>query len=625
MEMLDYFPYPEVRKGQDVFMKIAEDVINKEGNLVVHAPTGIGKTASALVPSIVYAKKNKKRVVFVTPRIQQHKIVLETIKAINKKGNDFVSVVDFVGKQKMCNMDVLFLSSSDFNSFCKHAKETKTCPFYNRMYKDGKLTGKAKVEIERLFRKNINGEELKREIRDLCPYEVTVELSKNADVIVADYYHIFHPSVRESFLKRINSKFSDIILIVDEAHNLPSRARALYSSKTSFYQMNKVKEEVKEFDEEVYKIMDRIVKRLMKEFRERVEMRSNVEFIISKEYFVDVVNEYMDYGDFLDKLHSLSDEIHEKKERSFTSGFVSFMEAWFMEDSSLVRVVEVNDKGFNINLECLDPSVITKEVFENVHSSIVMSATLIPLEMYENLLGIPDPAKLQLKSPFPKENKVSLLLDHVTTKYSMRNDKEYEVIAKEIKKISELVPGNIGVFFPSYYIRDQVLRFLKDIGKELYVEQQEMSQEQKESFIKKYKNGSRKGGVLLGVVGANFSEGVDFKGDAMNAVIVVGLPLDRPNLMTKALIDYYQNKFGKGWEYGYVYPAMNKAIQTMGRCIRSEEDKGVIVLMDYRYKEGRYRKLIPPDYEFKIIKDYERVLKEFFGNYKVKGRGLFSY
>jgi len=613
--MNEYFPYDEIRKGQDSFIKIAKDIIENKRHLLVHAPTGIGKTVAALVPALQYSLRNKKRIVFVTPRHQQHKIVIDTIKSINNRWNTRISITDFLGRQKMCNMDVSLLSSTDFNAFCKHHRENKTCPFYNKTYKDKKTTPEADILLKELHNQALYGEDLKERSYKFCPYEINVELGKKTDVIVADYYHIFSPRIREHFLKRLNTKLDDIILIVDEAHNLPSRARSLFSSRTSFYQINRVKEELKDYNKNISKLLDSINKDLMKKFRNKNNMKINGEFLVEKTDFTETVNKYIPYNDLLDELYSYSDIIHEKKERSFVSGLTTFLELWSEEDSSLVRLVNLDEKGFKLSLECLDPSIITKDVFEEVHSSVCMSATLLPLEMYSDLLQIPNPAKLQLKSPFPKENKISIILDNVTTKFSMRNEEEYKNISEELIKLSEIIPGNIGVFFPSYYIRDEILRLIREkVNKHLFIEIQGSTTEQKNKLMEDFKKASENGGgILMAVVGANFSEGVDFKGEWMNGVILVGLPLDRPDLLTKSLINYYQNKFKKGWEYGYTYPAMNKAIQAMGRCIRSEKDKGVIVLMDARYKERRYRNLLPSDYEF--IEKSDEKIKELFKEY----------
>ena len=188
----------------------------------------------------------------------------------------------------------------------------------------------------------------------------------------------------------------------------------------------------------------------------------------------------------------------------------------------------------------------------------------------------------------------------------------FKLIAKKCSVFCTAIPGNILILFPSYEIMKVVNESFSVAGKSVFVEMQGMNKEEKEKMLKKFKEYKNSGAVLLGVAGANFSEGIDLPGDELNGVIIVGLPLSRPDLETKSLIEYYDQRFDKGRDYGYIFPAMKKVVQGAGRCIRSEKDKGVIIFLDERYSLGNYLRCFPKDYNVKITKLPEEHIKKFF-------------
>ncbi len=258
---------------------------------------------------------------------------------------------------------------------------------------------------------------------------------------------------------------------------------------------------------------------------------------------------------------------------------------------------------------------MTKEVFSSVHSALLMSGTLNPAEMYVEIMALgKDTDRLVLDSPFPRENRLMLIMDNATTKFSDRDEDEYYKIASNIVKIANFSQGNVGVFFPSYSLRDKIYGILEtQVKKPILNELPSMSKIEKNNLFEKFEKLSKKGGaVLFAVVGANFSEGVDFPGELMNTSVVVGLPLSRPDIKLRMLIDYYHKLFGKGWEYAYIYPAMNRVFQAAGRCIRSKDDRGVVVLMDKRFLWPRYRTLLPRDAMMYISSDIKHELEYFF-------------
>ena len=234
--------------------------------------------------------------------------------------------------------------------------------------------------------------------------------------------------------------------------------------------------------------------------------------------------------------------------------------------------------------------------------------------MYADLLGLPNARKIGFGSPFPSENELDLIVPTLTTKYSERGDDMIEKYAWYLQKSFESVPGNCGVFFPSYAMLHKVKQVLKDrTDRKLFIEKRRMDKEDKQKLFDDFAASKGEGNsVLLGVAAGSFGEGIDFPGEILKAVFIVGIPLKRPDIETQGLIDFYDEKFGQGWDYGYSYPAMNRAIQAAGRCIRSKTDKGAIVYMDERYDWSNYRKVFPSEKKMITSRAPWKEIEKFF-------------
>ncbi|MDY6769639.1 MAG: ATP-dependent DNA helicase, partial [Candidatus Nanohaloarchaea archaeon] len=430
-------------------------------------------------------------------------------------------------------------------------------------------------------------------------------------------FHLFHDGVRDSLFSRMGRVLEDCIVIVDEAHNLPDRVRSLRSSRFSMPQIDKALSEVKKFG---FYEMEETLERLRREL-ERIgkqELGSEREVHIEKDVLKDRVETLMDYQELIVELEGIADEVREEREKSYCGGIAEFLEDWDGPSNGYARILRrktsrAGNQYLQLEYSCLDPQVSTSEVLNDAHASILMSGTLTPVDMYTDLCGL-DPSATReetYRSAFPSENKKNLIVDRVTTRYKDRDEDEFQKIAWYIQKSAEHVPGNIGVFFPSYKLRDRVCDLL-ELDREAFREERGMDKQEKQAMMQDLVDVKEEGGAMLGVIGGSFGEGVDYPGKLMNAVFVVGLPLERPDLETKALIDFYDHKFDRGWDYGYAYPAMNRAMQAAGRCIRSKDDRGVVVYMDERYTWGNYRKVFPPEEEFTVTQAPWQEMEAFF-------------
>ncbi len=617
------FPFDNIRKSQLDLIDDVKKAIKSKKHIIAHAPTGIGKTAATVSAALTYAIENDKDVFFLTSKHTQHHIVIETLKKIKNNFNVDIISADFIGKKWMCPIsDIKNLHSRDFSEYCHDIRKDDRCKFYKKIKNKTKLTKEAENFLEKL--KEISPSHVENLIKhstseNFCPYYISSELAKNSRIIIADYYHLFHPSVRKAFLLRIEKDIENSILIVDEAQNLPNRIRNVLSSKISTFSLKAAIREADRFDyleigDEINIILD-ILNNLKFQF-----IDGNKEIYIDKEDFIKTINEKIrDYNELVGDLLLIGEKIRTENKRSFVGSIGSFLEDWINSDEGYSRIFKItNWKGneqLELNISCLDPSVSTKEIFDLCHSSILMSGTLTPTRMYRDIFGMDEKRTMckEYKNPFLKSNKLSLIVPDTTTKYTRRKEEEFKKMATWCESISNSITGNVAIFFPSYYLRDQVTNYFeRKINKKIFIEERGMNKKEKAEFLEKFKNYSDKGAVFSGVVSGNFSEGIDLPGKFLNGAIVVGIPLEKPDLVTKALIDYYDRLFGEGWNYGYVYPAMNKVIQACGRVIRSETDRGVIVLLDERFTWKNYFKCLPTDWNLIVTKEPVRRIKDFF-------------
>ena len=619
------FPFNEMRSVQAKMVKDLEGVVKKKRHIVAHAPTGIGKSAAAISVALTYAIENGKTVIFLTPKHTQHQIAVETLKEIKSKFNVKITATDFIGKKWMCLIPgVDSLRSRDFNELCSEMRKEERCPFYSRIWKKNKLTNSAKELIEKL--KNESPLHVEEVIsmaakHEICPFYLSTELAKSSNFIIADYYHLFHPSVRKSFLMRIKKELEDCILIVDEAQNLPNRIRNVLSFKISNFSLNSAIKEARKFNYQELANNLGYIKEVLDGLSSK--LKESKEIYVNKEEFIEKVSEGTgeDYEELAGDLVLAGDYIRSENKRSFVGSVGLFLQEWMNANGGYARIFRKSmwkeKELVELKLSCLDPGVSSKEVFDSCHSAILMSGTLTPTRMYRDLLGMDEKRTICKEYPpqFPRKNQLSLIVPDTTTKFTRRKDDEYKRIAEWCANIANAVKGNVAIFFPSYYLRDRIMKHFEiRSNKTIFVEKQGMGKKQRMEFLNEFKKYSDVGAVFLGVVSGSFGEGVDLPGKFLNGVVVVGIPLESPDLETQALIDYYDKLFGAGWNYGYVYPAMNKTIQACGRVIRSETDRGVIVLLDERFIWKNYFKCLPLDWNLIVTKEPVRRIKEFFSN-----------
>ncbi|MEM4755897.1 MAG: ATP-dependent DNA helicase [Candidatus Woesearchaeota archaeon] len=643
------FPYETLRPVQRHLLADIHSAIVKRQHILVHAPTGLGKTAAALAPALSYAYANQKVVFFLTSRHTQHFIALETCKAIKDKYKIPILATDLIGKKNMCLMpNIEQLYPHEFFEYCKRERENRTCEYYvNTRDHQQRLTAQAKALLSSLNIQNplstsVVIEQAKEEA--CCPYEITVELAKQSHLIIADYSYGFHPTIATKFLKKIGKSYEDLIMIVDEAHHLPQRMRELASSKLTSVMIKRAILEAKKFGYVQALPLLAQLQHALVELTHGLETKEGKEAVVPKESLEQYLEEGIEHTALV--LDETAKEARGLRNHSALSQLGPFLEAWMHADHSFCTLAKIEqgkqEEIRQLALCCLDPSPLLREVIDQTHSLILMSATLTPVTMYADLLGFTQRTVTKTyPSPFPKTNKLNIIVPKTTTQFKQRNHQQYRTITETLQELIGAMAGNVAVFFPSYEVMDSVLDFLVSAsftsiqsprsrrggfsafsgnvvfaGKPVFIEQANSTKQQREDLLARFKSYAlhEHGAVLFACQAGSFGEGIDFPGNVLQGVIIVGLPLLKPNLETKELIAYYDRRFGKGWEYGYVAPAFSKILQSAGRCIRSATDHGVIIFLDERFAWDRYRQYFPPDEHYHVLANPLPTIKAFFSN-----------
>ncbi len=602
--MKDLFPFESYRKGQDSFIKVVNTALTHKKDVLANVPTGVGKTVATLAPCLKYALENDKSVIFLTSKHTHHKIAIETLREIKNNSDVNFQVADFIGKRWMCPRDDIgSLNSNEFRVFCKNAVENKECKFYRNYYDKSKIFTTQPL-MEELKSNILHVEELvgRCENSEVCAFEVAADIAKKSKVIIADYFHVLNPTTRKAFFKKINKELENCILIWDEAHNLPSRARDLMSDNISTYGLDFAIKEAGRFNQDLEPEIIEIRNKLLK-LSEKLGLE-NHETLVSKGEFEGLKE------NTISDLFDTADKVMEEEKRSFLNSLAGFLSLWKNEDKKFSRILKRNftrtgKAVISLFYNCLDPSIVLGDITKGAHSNIFMSGTLYPLEMYEEIFGLDLPLKVEYENPFPKENRLDLVIPAITTKYSERNGEMYERIAESINELTDIIKGNKIFFFPSYGLIDKVKD--KIDNKNLFIEEQGMDKLSREAILKRFTDLKEEGSTLIAVSSGSFGESIDLLGDKLKAVIVVGLPFAKNDLENKEIIRYYDEKFGKGMDYGYVIPAFTNVLQNAGRCIRSETDKGIIIYLDERYAWKNYRQYFPKSIELKGSRSYDEV------------------
>lgn len=571
------FPFT-YRPGQrDVAAAVYRTILRKK-KLFIQAPTGVGKTISTVFPAVKAVGEGLgDKIFYLTAKTITRTVAEQAFASMQDQGLS-MKVITLTAKEKIC--------------FCGEAVcNPEACP-----YAKGHFDRVNDAVYDILMNKNkIDRAAIERQAEkfSVCPFELSLDVSTWADAVICDYNYVFDPNAH---LKRFFSEGSsgDYIFLIDEAHNLVERGREMYSAVL-------YKEDFMELKREVRHLSGKLARRLgdvNKLFLELKRECENYQILNSVSHIaLKLMNLMTEMENFLDD--PADDDLRERVLDLYfrVRSFVSIHD---ILDENYVIYSELEADGrFKIKLFCVNPAENLSTCLDYGSGTVFFSATLLPIHYYKSLLSVEkDDYAIYAESPFPRENVLLLQARDVSTRYTLRNEDMYRRYAGYILKMAEAKKGNYMVFFPSYRFMEEVYgQFVKLTAEaDILVQYQNMTEKEKEDFLKEFEKERENSLVGFCVMGGIFSEGIDLTQDRLIGAAIVGTGLPQVCNDREIVKNYFDARKMPGFDYAYMYPGINKVLQSAGRVIRTETDRGVILLLDERFSQRQYRDSFPREW-----------------------------
>lgn len=590
------FPFP-YREGQRDLAVAVYKTISRKKRLFIQAPTGIGKTLSTIFPAVQAMGAGKaSKVFYLTAKTITRTVAEEAFRILRSRGLVF-TVVTITAKEKLCPME-------------KTECNPEACPYAKGHFD---RVNEAVFDILHL-EQEMDRETVLRyaEKYRVCPFEFCLDISSWTDGIICDYNYVFDPNVR---LKRYfaDGASGDYLFLVDEAHNLVSRAREMYSASVYKEDFLEVKRIIKGKSPRLERQLDRCNKLLLSMKRECGDWQL-LEDVTGLAAGIMTAFSYME---------TFMEEFPEFPERETVLDFYFCLRDFlnvYEELDGHYRIYEENreDGSFLVRLFCVDPSRLLSRCMDQGASTILFSATLLPVRYYKTLLsGNQEDYAVYVNSLFPEENRLLMVAEDVSSRYTRRSPSEYRKVADYIRIVTQSRPGNYMVFFPSYQYMGEIEEILEEepLKADLLVQGQGMGEAEKAEFLEEFEKERSHSLAAFCVMGGVFSEGIDLKEERLIGVIVVGTGLPMLCVEQEVLKGYFDETEEKGFDFSYQYPGMNKVLQAAGRVIRTPEDRGVILLLDDRFLRRDHLELFPREWEhFQVVNrgNAARCLEDFW-------------
>ena len=603
------FPF-SYREGQkELATYVYRSIVHKR-KLFIEAPTGVGKTLSTVFPAVKAIGEGKaERIFYLTAKTITRTVADNTFQLLRERQLRFKTVI-LTAKEKIC-----FMEETECNP--------GACP-----YADGHYDRINDAIYDLLLHEDhYNREKVEEYARKykVCPFEMSLDMSLFSDGIICDYNYVFDPHV---YLKRFFTEGvqGQYIFLIDEAHNLVDRGREMYSAslvKEDFLALKKI---VREYDGKMEHQLDKCSRELLPLKRECEDCRivGSIEpFVQTVERLYETMEKYLEEHDESPVREDVLDFFFE------ISHFLLIYDG--LDENYVIYTELEEDDSFMVKLFCVNPSVNLKECMQRARSTVLFSATLLPIQYYKSLLGgEKEDFEVYAKSTFNPKKKALYIGSDVTSKYSRRSPKEYYNIAYYLHEITRMRYGNYLIFFPSHSFLQSVFEvyeenFLDPETEECIIQEDIMSEEDREQFLSRFE-GNRNCELedmihmdieveeeksLLGfcVMGGIFSEGIDLKNDSLIGAVIVGTGLPQVCNEREILKSYFDAAGKNGFDYAYRYPGMNKVLQAAGRVIRTSEDVGIVALLDDRFLNGAYQQLFPREWEEYEVVTADRVAR----------------
>ena len=578
------FPFP-YREGQREIVSGVYHTVSSKKTLFVQAPTGVGKTMSAIFPSVRAIGEGKGETLFyLTAKTITGTVAWEAFHTLRENGLKF-KVTAITAKEKLC-----FLDSPE----CTPEK----CP-----YAKGHFDRVNDAVYELWTTEEVYSREVIRahaEKWQVCPFEMCLDLSVWVDGVICDYNYAFDPNVH---LKRFFGEniSGDYIFLIDEAHNLVERGREMYSAEISRQTLFTLRKKIRKHFPKLARALDK-ASRQMLELEEDLKASQNPYQVLSNPGVLPVT--FLTLSGELEEILEEKNLEEELRKEILEFYFVvrDFLNVSELVDENYVVYTECfGENDFRLRLFCVNPAANLSEYLKKGRSAVFFSATLFPMLYYRELLTTEtDAYGIYVQSPFSAKNRRILIGSDVSSRYTRRNHTEYRKIAEYISRCVWQRQGNYMVFFPSYRLMEDVYQVYEEEFSVDWVrcirQNSDMTEREREEFLEEFQS---REGTLVGfcVLGGIFSEGVDLTGESLIGAIIVGTGLPQIGSEREILKEYYDRKKQSGFDYAYRYPGMNKVLQAAGRVIRTKEDRGVILLLDDRFLGRDYGEIFPREWK----------------------------
>lgn len=572
------FPF-DYRPGQrDVAAAVYRTILRRK-KLFIQAPTGVGKTISTVFPAVKAVGEGLGNKIFYLTAKTITRTVAENAFRTMKEQGLCMKVITLTAKEKIC-----FCGEAVCNpEACPYAKghfDRVNDAVYDMLMSGGDID---RAAIER------QAEKFK-----VCPFELSLDISTWVDAVICDYNYVFDPNAH---LKRFFSDGSDgnYIFLIDEAHNLVERGREMYSAALYKEDFLDLRKQVKHLDGKLARRLGEVNKLFLELKREceGYQILNSVSHIALK--LMSLLTE-MERS-----LEEPSDDVTHESVLSLYFQVRSFVSIHDGLDKNYVIYSEFEENGrFKIKLFCVNPAENLQKYLDYGSGTVFFSATLLPIHYYKNLLSVEkDDYAIYAQSPFPKENMLLLQAGDVSTRYTMRGRDMYGRYAVYIGRTARCKKGNYMAFFPSYKFMQEVYeQFVRsEEGIDVILQSQNMGEHEREDFLKEFERDRENSLVGFCVMGGVFSEGIDLTADRLIGAIIVGTGLPQVCNDREILKGYFDSRGMRGFDYAYLYPGINKVLQSAGRVIRTETDRGVILLLDERFSQRQYRDSFPREWE----------------------------
>ena len=591
------FPFENYRPGQrELAVRVYKSITDSK-KCFAQAPTGTGKTISTIFPAIKAMGEDKtSKIFYLTAKTITREVAQNTISLMRKKDLN-LKAVTITAKEKICKMDEVNCNPE----YCPYANG-----YFDRInnsLKDilAKYNDYSKDNIEKISEEYM-----------LCPFELSLDLTNLSDVIICDYNYVFDPRV---YLKRFfDTKTTDYTFLIDEAHNLVDRAREMYSATLNEEKFVKVKKLISKKDKRITKV----IKEIQYYFEDKLEDLTTLDEndLVESEAPLELCEILSSFIKFVDEYLAKTNEENEELMDLYFDVY-SFLSISDFYDKNYTTIYTKTFNGMTIKIYCVNPQKVIEEKMKKAKSNIIFSATLIPMDYFIKMYSYDEEDFIiNLKSPFDVKNRLLMIGDNVATTYNKRFETSCD-IASYIANCVQAKKGNYMVFFPSYKYMELVFEKMKENYPDINTSIQEsnMSEEEKEEFLSMFDEDNKETHVGFCVLGGHFSEGIDLTNDKLIGVIIVGVGMPQIGIERDIIKDHMKDS-NKGFDYAYVYPGMIKVLQAAGRCIRTDDDKGVILLLDKRYSQRIYQSLFPyewyPNFRVRKSDDVKTLCEKFW-------------